>query len=336
MAKERLAYIDIAKGILILFLLMGHALLFIKNEGVNDSFINGFQNTRAYLWTPYYMPAFFVITGFCSNFNKPFTTTLWQNFKTLKIPAMIFGTFLAAVTMVSQHTLSASGITHHVALCWIDSGLWFLDALFISKILYWGIHRFGKRELIILIVCIVLFALGFILYRYINPGKDFGSVNHALMMTFFLWIGQMLKKNKDSLFKWYVILALLILYIGAFLLLTKFGAKVPFITNRIRLEWLTLPFFFILSVCGSVVIIYLCKIIGKCKPVQFIGENSLVYYMLNTFALNISVKLLSKYMTSHLMCILLYIAVIALTLFILTFITKIVNTKYLRFTLGKF
>ena len=79
MQKERLSYIDVAKGVLILFLLMGHALLFIRNEGVNDSFINGFQNIRIFLWTPYYMPAFFVITGFCSHFNKPFLPFLWKN-----------------------------------------------------------------------------------------------------------------------------------------------------------------------------------------------------------------------------------------------------------------
>ena len=334
MAKERLAYIDIAKGVLILFLLMGHALLFIKNEGVNDTFINGFQQTRMYLWSSYYMPAFFVITGFCSNFNKPFLTFLWQNFKTLKIPAMIFGTFLAIVTMTSHHALSASGITRHVALCWFNSGLWFLDALFISKLLYWGIGKIFKNNVTSLVACLVLFAVGLALFLHFR--KDFGSIEHALMLTFFLLIGQMLKKNKDGLLKWHVILALLILYFGAFLLLPKFGAKVPFITNRIQLEWLSLPFFFILSVCGSIVIIYLCKIIGKCKPVQFIGENSLVYYMLNTFALNISVKLLSKYMTSHLMCILLFVAVMILTLIILTVITKIVNTKFLKFTLGKF
>lgn len=137
MEKKRLSYIDIAKGILILFLLMGHALLFIRNEGIDDGFINGFQRLRLYLWTPYYMPAFFVITGFCSNFDKPFPTFLWQNFKTLKIPAMIFGTFLAMVTMMNHHLFSFQRVFNHVAICIVDSGLWFLDALFIAKLVYW-------------------------------------------------------------------------------------------------------------------------------------------------------------------------------------------------------
>lgn len=336
MAKERLAYIDIAKGVLILFLLMGHALLFIKNEGINDNFINGFQHTRLYLWSPYYMPAFFVITGFCSNFNKPFGTFLWQNFKTLKIPAMIFGTFLAIVTMASHHTLSATGISRHVALCWINSGLWFLDALFISKILYWGIGKIIKNDILSLTSCLLLFAVGFTLYLHFRPSKDFGNIEHALMLTVFLWIGQMVKKHKESLLNKMSALLLLALYIGAALSISLLGTRIPFITNRIQLEWLSLPIFFLMSIAGSVVIIYLCKVVGRCRPIQFIGQNSLVYYMLNTFALNISVKLFSKYMTSHVACILLFIAVMALTLVILTVITKIVNTKYLRFTLGKF
>lgn len=110
----------------------------------------------------------------------------------------------------------------------------------------------------------------------------------------------------------------------------------PYITNKMQLEWQSLSIFFILSVCGIVIIVFLCKAMGKCQPIQFIGENSLVYYMLNTFALNLSVKLFAKYMTSHLMCIFLFFAVMVLTLFILTAITNIINTKYLRYTLGKF
>ena len=189
MRKERISYIDIAKGILILFLLMGHALLFIRNEGVNDGFINGFQRLRLYLWTPYYMPAFFVITGFCSNFDNPFPTFLWQNFKTLKIPAMIFGTFLALVTMMSHHAFSFQRILHHVSICVFESGLWFLDALFIAKVLYWCIMKISNNRLLLFFSCLIFFFIGGMMYKNNIPPKDFGNVCHALMLTVFLFVG---------------------------------------------------------------------------------------------------------------------------------------------------
>lgn len=193
MEKKRLSYIDITKGILILFLLMGHALLFIRNEGIDDGFINGFQRLRLYLWTPYYMPAFFVITGFCSNFDKPFPTFLWQNFKTLKIPAMIFGTFLVLATMMNHHTFYIQRFLHHVSLCVIDSGLWFLDALFIAKVLYWAMLKCCRGRWMLFIVCLILFVGGLFMFNNNIPPKDFGSVCHALMLTVFLFVGQQFK-----------------------------------------------------------------------------------------------------------------------------------------------
>ena len=201
MAKERLLYIDVAKGILILFLLMGHALLFIKNEGIDDSFINGFQHARLYIWTPYYMPAFFVITGFCSNFNKPFPTFIWQNFKMLKIPAMIFGTFLVLVTMTSRHTFSFQRVFNHVAFCVVDSGLWFLDALFISKVIYWVLLKFICNRMLLFLACFPVFLLGFILFKNNIPHKDYGNICHALMLTIFLFVGQQLKIMQITLSK---------------------------------------------------------------------------------------------------------------------------------------
>lgn len=334
MAKERLAYIDIAKGILILFLLMGHALLFIRNEGIDDSFINGFQKLRLYLWTPYYMPAFFVITGFCSNFNKPFSTFLWQNFKTLKIPAIIFGLFLAVVTMMSHHTLSVHRVLHHLSFCVFESGLWFLDALFVAKILFWSILRINSKKWFVLFACISFFLIGFVLYKNNLPSKDYGNVSHALMLTMFLLVGQQLRTIQYPNIKGTIVWG--VIYLFAIIVIMFMGIKIPFITNKISLSWLQIIPFFFLSISGSCFIISFCELFKTNAWLEFIGRNSLVFYMFNTFALNISVKLLSKYMTSHLLTVAMYLIVMVLTCTILVIITKMLNTKYLRFTLGSF
>ena len=282
------------------------------------------------------MPAFFVITGFWSKFGKPFPTFLWQNFKTLKIPAMIFGTFLAAVTMINHRTLSVSAMFRHVGLCWIDSGLWFLDALFISKMLYWFILHFWKSKKVALMACLMLFSVGFALYRYFNAFKDFGSMYHAFMMTIFLLVGHWLKSSNEKIMKFRVFLFLFAIYVMVVCSVPVIGKGVPFITNKIKLEEISLPYFFILSIFGSLIIIYLSKVINRNQLLQYIGQNSLVYYMLNTFALNITVKLFAPYMDTRLMCILLYITVLLLTCGILTLINWIVNCKYIRYALGKF
>lgn len=333
MTKKRLAYIDIAKGILILFLLMGHALLFIKHEGVNDVFINGFQKCRLYIWTAYYMPAFFVITGYCTNFSISFLPFLWKNVKTLKIPAIIFGSFLALVTMISHHHLTTANVTNHLIWCVVDSGLWFLDALFISKLCYWGLLRVTNKKLLLFITCLILFAIGFLWYHEQNG--DVANVKHAFMLTFFLFVGQSLK---TKISKWllddYKSIPLLIFLLSTCCVLF-FSIPYPFITNKIQLSFSSLIPFFLLSTAGSLLVLQLSKMLEPNTILEYIGKNSLVFYMFNTFALNISVKLLSKYMTTTLSCVLLFIGTIILTCCLLTIITYFLNTKYLKYTLGK-
>ena len=333
MVKGRLAYIDIAKGILILFLLMGHALLFIKNEGIDDGFINGFQNLRRYLWTSYYMPAFFVITGFCSNFTKPFPTFIWLNFKTLKIPAMIFGTFLALVTMASHHTFSYQRVFNHVAFCVVDSGLWFLDALFIAKLIYWLILKLINNRFIISLLCLCVFLVGFILFKNNIPFKDYGNVCHAMMLTIFLFVGQELKNRQTDLQRktlWGGAV-----FLSVLLYISLLDIAVPFITNKISIDWRSLIPFFILSVSGSVTIMGISKLIGNSKWLEYIGKNSLVFYMFNTLALNISVKLLVRYINS-VTSFFIYLLILIMACLTLIVITEVLNTKHLKYSIGKF
>ena len=333
MSKQRIIYFDIAKGILILFLLMGHALLFIKHEGVNDVFINGFQKCRLYIWTAYYMPAFFVITGYCTSFDKPFLPFLWKNIKTLKIPAIIFGTFLTLVTLVSHDKLTITNVTSHLSWCVIDSGLWFLDALFISKLCFWALQRVTNNNYLILIACLVLFAIGFLWYQ--EQKGDVTNIKHALMLTFFLFFGQTLKASKYELLLERYKYIPLVLYILTTCCVLFWNLPYPYITNRMHLSWSSLLFFFLLSTTGSLLILQLSKRIEPNRILEYIGKNSLVFYIFNTFALNISVKLLSKYMTTTLNCVLLFIGTIVLTCCLLTIICYLLNTKYLKFTLGK-
>lgn len=83
MAKERLHYIDVFKGICIMLVVIHHSPLALNG---------GFAPSGTFLWLlnnfiiAFFMPAFFVATGYCSNFSKPFKIFLWQNVKSILIP----------------------------------------------------------------------------------------------------------------------------------------------------------------------------------------------------------------------------------------------------------
>lgn len=69
--KSRLQYIDIMKGILILLVVYGHTAWQAHEVGIHNQTIEILGQT-GFLYEPFYMAAFFAITGYCSNFKKSY------------------------------------------------------------------------------------------------------------------------------------------------------------------------------------------------------------------------------------------------------------------------
>ena len=69
--KLRFQYIDIMKGILILLVVYGHTVWQAHEVGIHNQTIEMLGET-GFLYEPFYMAAFFAITGYCSNFKKSY------------------------------------------------------------------------------------------------------------------------------------------------------------------------------------------------------------------------------------------------------------------------
>ena len=71
--KDRIKYIDIAKGILIICVILGHITgIGMEYGGINNSYFEHTGYLLSTLYVPFYMQAFFFISGYTSNFDKPF------------------------------------------------------------------------------------------------------------------------------------------------------------------------------------------------------------------------------------------------------------------------
>lgn len=81
----RIHYLDIAKGILIILLVFAHfksAMAKMPFENEYFIFVHGWTN----VFICFYMPAFFLISGYCSNFDKGFSKFITSVAKTLFLP----------------------------------------------------------------------------------------------------------------------------------------------------------------------------------------------------------------------------------------------------------
>jgi len=187
--KERLPYIDVAKGLLILMVVWGHYELMLRLcFKVNDPMIDRLDTTED-LWVSFFMPAFFFITGFCSSFNKPFRQFAWNTFRIIFLPAVI----------INYSIFFVSYLCGDYGIVWVIKTIiknfllngtneWFLTTLFLSRLAVWGILKIKGFIPQLLTVILSLFA-GVTLYDYCIFIPEIWSFKHTLMMLIFLWAG---------------------------------------------------------------------------------------------------------------------------------------------------
>ena len=87
--KHRDSSVDVMKGILIILVIINHITGVALKSGIEFETINVLHICR-YLYIPFFMPAFFIITGYCSSFNKSFNELVKNGLKTLILPSVVF------------------------------------------------------------------------------------------------------------------------------------------------------------------------------------------------------------------------------------------------------
>lgn len=89
--KERIHYIDVAKGLLITLVILHHFPQLMEQYGVSNPFLQFLDSASDY-YNAFFMPAFFIITGYCTNFRKlPFGEFFIRQVNTLMVPAFCLG-----------------------------------------------------------------------------------------------------------------------------------------------------------------------------------------------------------------------------------------------------
>lgn len=172
-SSTRIPYLDTAKGILILLMLLGH----IWNDGIVHDIIYVFH-----------MPAFFVISGILlnhsSSISKSFSQNLFEKAQRFLIPCLCFEIPGIAANIL-QHgvTLSIKGYLFEVLTLHLYNGpSWFLVVMFFCQMLFFAIIRLTKRKNIVLAV---LFALVLVLPKY----DSYISLSTTVLGLLFLLLG---------------------------------------------------------------------------------------------------------------------------------------------------
>lgn len=263
--KTRLTYIDIARGIAILLVVIGHINQFYRNNlGISNPQILSFIYT-------FHIPLFFIISGMLfsekSFKDVSFTKFLLKKIKTLIVPYLFLditgGLFNVAVysdlNLINIKNVVINTLTLH---CNVGAN-WFISALFIGEIVlyffmkyYMSIYKYAAWIPFLLINLFYPFS------HWINI-----SVRGVIAFTFIL-LGYYLKEffKSDLNKRWYMILiSLVITY-----MVSNFNGQIDVWGSTI-----CNPFLCVLGgLAGFYAVIGISKLITS-KLLVFIGQNTM-------------------------------------------------------------
>lgn len=290
---KRYDYIDLAKGIGIFLVVLGHATL--KNDYVTS-----------YIYS-FHMPLFFVIAGMllCAtkSYEGAIKPVLIGKLRTLMLPYLFFSIIYTAIDLI-RHDLYAK--TNAVfSVCLQGSGpLWFLPTLFLSEIIFILLLKYsGKIKGIIaaLIIGSAAFYINSLFYFDTDVIIRIKDANLPLICLRLVSVRSMcclvflcagfglmalmpyIKSNCISVISGTVLL--LIPAIPVFISYRN-GAE-PYISNMTYMEFNSSVAIYILcALCGSAGLLMLCKglegffslrfIAPVGKLLRFWGKNSLL------------------------------------------------------------
>lgn len=338
--KERLHYMDVAKGLLIFLVIIHHQPQLEAEYGVSNGFLNVLNDFSNY-YNAFFMPAFFIITGYCTNFMKlPFVKYLQHQTTTIMLPAFCLGAVSVWVSLIGKGCMNPVEYCKIGFKTFIVSGgaFWFLTALFISKMIYriWlsalckVVNNSKKSILFTGTFCVLLYVVGCLLHQH--GVRDVWCFEHGLTLMIFLYVGQ--------LFRLYGMNGKILMYGLAYIVLIVFmqifGIRHPHITAGLNAYAWDLPLLLLLGVTGSMLVLYVSKLIDKNILLEFLGRNSLIIYCLHIATLGAVHNSGVRFVGSEVVDTAWFSVVqLCLTVALLLFFSWMLNKKYLRVLQGK-
>ena len=335
-SKKRIDYIDVLRGIGIIYMILGHI-----NFGMSfDHYIHAFH-----------MPLFFFVTGFFFNRKQlSFFPFLKKITKQLICPYLIWGMFFlifASTTKIGLYTSVSTAIinlitTNNSGLP-IAGALWYLTCFYFSQLILYFLNKYLKKEILFGLASMLIFALGILLHNF--NITLWWSIVISFVAVGLIYFGYLIKKTKlvERFTNTNIIYTLSLFVLNYFFIM-----HTGYVNMRTG-SYPNLIMFFFNLLLAIVVYINISKILLHIKPltfvttkIKYIGENSIVSLCLNQFVIVLCNYIfnyfhISSYITNTLgVPILVYNLFLSMIVIsILYLLTRLFMSTKLRILFGK-
>ena len=324
--KERVAWADLCKGLLITLLMFSHLIWLSHSRYEVDNQVINVIGNYSVIWGCFFMSCFFLISGFFSNFNKPAKDFIWSQFKGLIFPALV---------LLALNSIPHLNYSHFIDRFFLfGGGQWFLAALFLSKIFLWSCIKWIKNKESILAILLVMSFAG----KFLDDANLFPNYwYHRNFMHFTLFLG-LGYYYKDFLLKKTVGIVSSIAFTLTIVLLYMMKFHVPSVVSVFNETLIEHPLSIWLSITGSISCIHLCKYIGHNSVLEYLGKVSLIVYIYHLIFLRHSISALSKSLcdSTFIDSVIQVFMIVASTLVFSCFLARVMDYKYLKWMKGSF
>lgn len=263
-AQTRIEWLDVAKGLGMLLVVLGH--LWYKCS---------FSIVNQIIYT-FHMPMFFILSGFI--FKKgdlKFGSFVATKSKRLLLPTLIFFVLGVAFLLLCSNESFAAILRKFFfidGICPYNDPCWYFVTLFQLVIVSYFLNLDKSSYLLKVFIIAITFILGLIIYEF-EIYIPFGINRTIITMVFFTFgslLGQVNREGK-KIQKIHLKILTIAGCIGLWLICGIFlNQKISFYRMKLGNYFL----FMIAGICGSILYIGLCKLLQKTKIKGFLIKTA--------------------------------------------------------------
>lgn len=346
--NKRIEWVDVLKGLVIMCVVAGHNL----NEEC------GIVSTALDVWIySFHMPLMFFLSGYVFSVKRyrGFKEFATKKIKTLIVPMIYFSLIVTVfdylyygIILHNANEYNLERVFRYIIgiICQTRKGtypliFWFIPCLFFAEIIFYWIVKLSERysDKMIFICIVIAYTLGTLCIKFIGIMLPW-CIETSFVSLLFIGIGYLYKNHEKSYniekSKWlYVIIFFAINMIASY-----FNYKIA--NHRIEMVYNIIgnPLLFIIeTIFGIWGFVLLFKNIKGIKFIRYIGENSLLYYLLSGLMMFIPDILFYNILKVDILKIgswnvigaLVYVIIYVITMYP---VSVVINRKF-KFLLGK-
>ncbi|WP_422664997.1 acyltransferase family protein [Aneurinibacillus uraniidurans] len=279
--NKRIEWIDIAKGIAIILVVIGHS---PATNGIK-TFIYGFH-----------IPLFFFLSGFVFNPQKfSNSTEFFKNkIKTIVMPYLIFSLIEYLIYVLWENSIYntnyyAYSIFKGILYASADTlkmypVLWFLPCLFVVQCAFFLLVKINGKKTYLIISLITFSIVGFLYSQYSTVRLPW-FIDSSLTAVVFYGIG-FIYKTYDFYLESKLSAYYTELLIGSFALL-YFCTFMNTTVDMFGLVYNNYFFYYTSAISGILFCIVLSKLINHSKTLTYLGKNTMLIFVFHVNMFNI-------------------------------------------------